>query len=137
MPSTGSAFQTVICLRARAVSLLVPTTLSMSTSSLRGRRVGPKGVLEAMATGVPLVTTRVGQAQDLVEDGRNGFLVDVEDAGAIAEAVLRVHGDWELALAMTSAGRVTAEQHAYEHLDRDWEQLLDGFVVREGRHESH
>ena len=98
---------------------------------------GPKGVLEAMASGVPLVTTRVGQAQDLVEDRRNGFLADVGDAGAIAEAVLRAHGDRELTLAMTSAGRVTAEQHAYEHLDRDWEQLLDGFVVEGSRHESH
>lgn len=98
---------------------------------------GPKGVLEAMATGVPLVTTRVGQASDLVENRRNGFLVDVEDIDAIAEAVLRVHGDRELANGMTSGGRATAEQCAYEHLDRDWEQLLDGFVVREGRHESH
>ena len=97
---------------------------------------GPKGVLEAMASGVPVVTTRVGQAQDLVEDRRNGFLADVEDAGAIAEAVLRVHGDRELALALTSAGRATAEQHAYEHLDRDWEQLLNGFVARGSPHES-
>ena len=91
---------------------------------------GPKGVLEAMASGVSLVTTRVGQAQDLVEDGRNGYLVDVEDADAIAEAVRRVHGDRDLALAMTRTGRVTAEQHAYEHLDHDWEQLLEGFVAR-------
>src|SRR5205823_6518925 len=41
---------------------------------------GPKAVLEAMASGVPLVTTRVGQATDLVRNGENGFLVDVGDA---------------------------------------------------------
>ena len=41
---------------------------------------GPKAVLEAMATGIPLVTTRVGQAADLVRDGENGYLVEVGDA---------------------------------------------------------
>ena len=40
---------------------------------------GPRAVLEAMATGVPLVTTRVGQAVDLVRHGENGWLVEVED----------------------------------------------------------
>ncbi len=46
---------------------------------------GPKAVLEAMATGVPLVTTRVGQAADLVSHSRNGYIVDVEDANGIAD----------------------------------------------------
>ena len=46
---------------------------------------GPKAVLEAMAAGVPLVSTRVGQAQELVEHGIDGWLVDVEDAEGLAE----------------------------------------------------
>ena len=67
------------CSRARARSSAAPTARWTCTSCRRGRRAGPKAVLEAMATGVPLVTTRVGQAQELVEDGRNGLLVDVDD----------------------------------------------------------
>ena len=51
---------------------------------------GPKAVLESMATGVPLVTTRVGQATDLVRHGENGYLVDVGDAEGIAEWTARV-----------------------------------------------
>lgn len=90
---------------------------------------GPKAVLEAMAACVPLVTTRVGQARDLVEDGVNGALVDVEDVTAIATAVLRVHDDSRLALAMAGPGRATAERHAYEQLDSLWASLLDGFVM--------
>ena len=45
-----------------------------STSALVASRDegGPRAVLESMATGVPLVTTRVGQAADLVEHGVNG-----------------------------------------------------------------
>lgn len=94
---------------------------------------GPKGVLEAMAAGVPLVSTKVGQAVDLVEDGRNGFLADVEDADAIAGAVLRLRHDGGAARALTEAGRATAEEYAHERLDPLWERLLDGFVVRDER----
>lgn len=97
---------------------------------------GPKAALEAMATGVPLVTTRVGQAPDLVEDGRNGLLVDVEDADAIADAVLRLRDDGALSGALSAAGRSTAERYAYELLDSAWERLLEGFVDRKGRHGS-
>jgi glycosyltransferase involved in cell wall biosynthesis len=95
---------------------------------------GPKGALEAMATGVPLVTTRVGQAPELVDHGRNGFLVDVEDAEAIAECVVRLRDDPTKRTALTAAGRETAELYAYELLDTVWEKLLDGFIDRGGRH---
>jgi len=97
---------------------------------------GPKGALEAMAAGAPLVTTRVGQTPDIVEHGRNGFLVDVEDADAIAEAVLRLHDDRAVAGVVTAAARATAERFAYEILDPPWDELLNAFVIggRDGRH---
>lgn len=91
---------------------------------------GPKAVLEAMATGVPLVTTRVGQAQELVEDGGNGILVDVEDAEGLAAQATRIHVDAELAGSLRDAARATAERYALERLDADWAALLEGFVSR-------
>jgi glycosyltransferase involved in cell wall biosynthesis len=92
---------------------------------------GPKGVLEAMAAGVPLASTRVGQAQDLVEDGRNGLLVDVNDAEALAEALLRLHHDTALRGSLAAAGRATAERYSLERLDPEWDALLGGFVAKE------
>lgn len=91
---------------------------------------GPKGVLEAMATGVPLVTTRVGQAQEIVDDGRNGLLVDVDDTEALASAVLGIHDDASLRRALVPEGRATAERFSHERLDTAWAALLDGFVSR-------
>jgi glycosyltransferase involved in cell wall biosynthesis len=93
---------------------------------------GPKAVLESMATGVPLVTTRVGQAQELVADGVNGLLVDVEDADGLATAVLRVHRDPSLVASLRRAGRSTAESYAYERLDPLWAGFFEGFVGRGG-----
>jgi glycosyltransferase involved in cell wall biosynthesis len=93
---------------------------------------GPKSVLEAMAAGTPIVSTRVGQAAELVVDGENGLLADVEDADALAAAVLRVRDDRELGLRLRNAGRATAEAHAEERLDDRWAGLLAGFVSRGG-----
>lgn len=95
---------------------------------------GPKSVLESMATGVPLVTTRVGQAPELVVDGENGLLADVDDVQALAAAVQRVFDDTELRLRLGTAGRPTAEAHADERLDGRWAELLEGFVERNGAH---
>jgi glycosyltransferase involved in cell wall biosynthesis len=92
---------------------------------------GPKAVLEAMAAGVPLVSTSVGQAQDLVEHGRNGWLVEVEDAEGLAAWATRVRDG--AGAGVLEAGRETAERYAHERLDDLWAKLLEGFVTREGR----
>ncbi len=86
---------------------------------------GPKAVLESMASGIPLVTTRVGQAQEIVEHGRNGWLVDVEDVASLAESVIGVRDGGE---SVTAAGRETAEAYAYERLDPLWNDFLQGYV---------
>jgi glycosyltransferase involved in cell wall biosynthesis len=92
---------------------------------------GPKAVLEAMATGVPVVSTRVGQAQEIIDHGRNGLLVDVDDIEALASAVQQVRAE-SPAASLRDAGRATAERYAYERLDTLWATLLEGFVSRAG-----
>jgi glycosyltransferase involved in cell wall biosynthesis len=91
---------------------------------------GPKSVLESMATGVPLVTTRAGQAPDLVRDGGNGVLVDVEDAEALAAGLVRVHRDAGFVAALRTAGRETAFENSHERLAPRWAALLEGFAER-------
>ena len=88
---------------------------------------GPKAVLESLAAGIPLVTTRVGQAQELIVGGENGLLADVDDVDALAAGVERIHSDAALGQALCRAGRATAEANADERLDPLWAGLLDGF----------
>jgi glycosyltransferase involved in cell wall biosynthesis len=90
---------------------------------------GPRSVLEAMAIGVPLVTTRVGQAADLVEHGLNGWMVDVEDVEALTDSIAHVAGAPSEELGgIRRAGRETAEANSYPALRARWRSLLDGFV---------
>jgi glycosyltransferase involved in cell wall biosynthesis len=95
---------------------------------------GPRAVLESMATGVPLVTTRVGQAADLVQHDVNGWMVEVEDVEALTDAVVHVaHAPVEELEHVRAAGRATAEINSYPALRPRWRALLDGFVaMREG-----
>lgn len=62
-------------------------------------------VLEAMATGLPVVTTGVGGMAEAVRDGIEGYLVPVRDADATAAALFRLAGDPALRERMGTAGR--------------------------------
>ena len=66
-------------------------------------------LVEAMAAGRPVVATRVGGIPEVVVDGETGFLVEPEDAGALAGAIARVLGDPALAFRLGEAGRRRAQ----------------------------
>jgi glycosyltransferase involved in cell wall biosynthesis len=91
---------------------------------------GPRAVLESMATRVPLVTTRVGQAADLVRHGENGWMVEPEDVEGLAAWTLHVASAGRSELdAVLDAGRAVARDTSYDALRPRWRKLLDGFVA--------
>jgi glycosyltransferase involved in cell wall biosynthesis len=97
---------------------------------------GPKAVLEAMASGVPLVTTRVGQAMDLVRHGANGWLVPVEDAEGLAHWTGMALDRARDAEPVVLEGLRTAEANSYTRQVPLWRSFMDGFVEAGGRAET-
>ena len=57
---------------------------------------GPKALLESWATGVPVVSTRVGMAADLIKHGENGMLADLEDVRSLTNHSLALIKDVNL-----------------------------------------
>ncbi|MBX6423451.1 glycosyltransferase family 4 protein [Thermosulfurimonas sp. F29] len=70
----------------------------------------PVSVLEAMACGLPVVTTDVAGCRETVEPGVNGFLVPPRDGRALAEAIGRLVRDPVLRRRMGEASRRKAEE---------------------------
>jgi glycosyltransferase involved in cell wall biosynthesis len=65
-------------------------------------------VVEAMASGKPVVASDVGGIPDMVRDGDNGFLVDPRDPDAMRAAIERLIDDPAMRAAMGEKGRATA-----------------------------
>jgi glycosyltransferase involved in cell wall biosynthesis len=105
-----------------AVANLVPVyqgaDICVLTSDYEGT---PNVLLEAMASGLPAVATRVGGVPDLIRQGENGFLVDPEAPTELFEAIWKLTVDSELRHQM---GR-RARQYV---MDTHSEDKLPGFL---------
>src|SRR5204862_457638 len=66
--------------------------------------------VEALATGLPVVTTRTGGIGDVVEDAVTGFMVEQRSADQIAERLRALYDDRDLLERMSRTGRAVVEQ---------------------------
>jgi glycosyltransferase involved in cell wall biosynthesis len=89
-------------------------------------------ILEAMATGLPIVATAVGGTPRLLRDGACGVLTDPRDAGALARALLDVLSNPDAAQHLGIRARRTAEaEHSEEHWADQYEEVYaaDGVTL--------
>lgn len=84
----------------------------------------PLSVLEALATGLCVVSTNVGGIPFLVEHEREALLVPPGDAPAMAAAVHRLFAEEGLAGRLSAAGRALATQYDWSSVLPQWESLL-------------
>lgn len=80
----------------------------------------PNSVLEALACGVPVVSTRVGGVPFIVGDGQSALLVPPGDPDAMARAILRVLRDPSLAQRLREAGLAIADQYRWDRVAPLW-----------------
>jgi len=60
----------------------------------------PMAVLEAMASGLPIIASRVGGLPDIVTDNQNGFLIEPGHPEQLADAILKIANDLEMRQSM-------------------------------------
>lgn len=77
-------------------------------------------MLEALACGLPIVATDTGGTKELVDDGRNGFIIKMKDAKDIEEKVERLIADQELRKKMAQESRKKAEEMSWRKVADDY-----------------
>ena len=90
-------------------------------------------ILEAMATGLPIVATRVGGNAELIESGLTGALVPVADSRALAQGVLEYFNDEALARRHGTAARHAAERrYSLARMVQDYGSLYERTLLQVG-----
>lgn len=89
----------------------------------------PNVLLEAMASGVPVVTTRVVGIPELIESERDGLLTPPSDPPALAEALERLLTNADLHKRLALAARFKIEERF--SIDRSAKKLLELFIPAE------
>jgi sugar transferase (PEP-CTERM/EpsH1 system associated) len=90
-------------------------------------------ILEAMATGLPIVATRVGGNTELIESGLTGTLVPVADSRALAQGVLEYFNDEALARRHGTAARHAAERrYSLARMVQDYGSLYERALLQVG-----
>jgi glycosyltransferase involved in cell wall biosynthesis len=77
---------------------------------------GPAGVLEAMASGVPVASSRAGIPADLIDPGVNGLLVNVGDAQALASAAAALIESPALRFSLAEGGLASIQAYDWRNL---------------------
>ena len=95
----------------------------------------PRSLLEAMAMGKPIITTDSVGCREVIEDGRNGFMVPVKDTEALAAAMIKmIHLGEEGRREMGLYGRRKAEREFDERLViQAYLREIDRILAAEGQ----
>ena len=104
--------------RSDVAELMAGSDLYLNTSRYEGM---PVSLLEAMASGLPIIATRVAGNTELVGHQENGLLCPLDEPSALADSILRIFSDTELYSACSrgaieKAGLFSIETTARNHI---------------------
>lgn len=89
---------------------------------------------EAMANGLPVITTkRCVAGVELIKDGKNGYIIDVDDTEALINKVLTLRNNKELCRQMSLANINKMQKNTIDEIAKDHIQVLESFFKEKER----
>jgi glycosyltransferase involved in cell wall biosynthesis len=114
--------------RADIPELLAAIDVFVLTSRMEAN---PVSILEAMATGKPVIAPRVGSIGESVIDGETGFLTDPLDEQQVADRLTQLFADPELARRLGQGGReAVLDRWSLERMVQGYENLIAEIYTR-------
>lgn len=89
-------------------------------------------ILEAVCVGLPVVTTNVSGAAELVKNGEGGFVVPIRDEKALADALQKVLQDENMREKMMHTNKARAKEFKQDMIVNQWEELIKKIVDNYG-----
>jgi len=98
------------------------TIADVSVSSLRQEGL-PVNVMEAMATGLPLVVTDCRGNRDLVRNGENGFVVGINDVDSFSDAVEKIFKSKDLRIRFRKRNLEIIGKYSLEKVKQEMKEI--------------
>jgi glycosyltransferase EpsD len=108
--------------------LLMLSDLAVSSSRQEGL---PVNVMEAMATGLPLVVTDSRGNRDLVRNGENGMVVGIDDREGLARAIQDLYRSESLRVEFSRKNQEAVKRYALERIVHEMGEIYRTFIVGE------
>lgn len=111
--------------RTDVPQILLDSDIAVLVSKREGL---PRSLMEAMASGKPVVATNVRGNRDLVEDGQTGLLIEPGDTASLASALERLLVDADLRKEMGSAGKARVQSFSLERVMEEMQSVYERWL---------
>ena len=103
--------------------LLKISNLAVATSKREGL---PVNIMEAMYVGLPIIATNCRGQRDLVIDGKNGYIVEIDDDKRMQECIKKLHDDSKLYQDQIKESQEMVKNYTLDKIMKDMEKIYQG-----------
>lgn len=101
---------------------MIPAKIFILNSLFEGMS---NSMIESLCLGIPTISTKVSGATDLIQNGQNGVLVDIDDKNAILAAMCQIVENPNYAYQLGEKGMQIYNQLRVESISKQWIDYLN------------
>ena len=106
-------------------NIMALSDLLISTSKREGL---PVNVMEAMATGIPLIVTNCRGNRDLVKNNKNGFVIEIDDLNLLVKSIKILNDDESLRNIFRKKNLDIIKQYSIENIYNEMSSIYDEYL---------